>query len=144
MKLLRFNEMSEWQKDIRLIMDIINIAKDDNSLTVEVESDVVVNIPVLKIRIRRSDQATNTFEFCEICQNMLERLRATNHNIKASIQYKKEGNYYPTWYSDNWIDNPIEYGYNTNIEIGTISLHVSDHKKSFIKRAWDHFPGRKK
>jgi len=129
--------MSEWQKDIRPIMDIINIAKDDNTLDVEVESDVAVSIPELKVKIARSTQASNTFEFCETCQEIVDRMRATGHNVNTFMRYLRQGSPYT---KGNWMDNPIEYGYNTNITISSFEVIISDHpKKSRIKRFFDKF-----
>jgi hypothetical protein len=147
MKLLRFNEMSEWQKDIRLIMDIINIAKDDNSLEVTVASAVSIDIESIDFEIKRSNPASNTFEFCEVCQNITERLRKTGHKIDVVMRFQR-----PSWPSDihgrsyhntEYIKNPIEFAYNTDLSIIYFRVSVSDPKKTFMQKMKDRIPFRK-
>jgi len=153
----RFNEHSLWQKDIREINDIINIARDDSELEVSVKSEIGDDIPKYEIRLTRSkevftDDRRRTvrwddvlkdvprYDFLNRSQNIVDRLRELDHNIIVGISYyttDTTGGEEVEWASKRKISNPIDFAYHTNIYIISLHINISDIPPDpTVKKPW--------
>lgn len=146
--IVKYNEMSEWQKDIRGIYDIIGHIKTyDDIDKVTVVSKVKYSIPKLKLKLVRTTDSANSghdaqYDFCDHCQEAVDRIVSLGHKVDVSLVKKRtlaNGHTYPEILN---IKNPIEYAYHDKLDIWGFEIEISDKSISLFQR-WKNFRNKK-